>query len=297
MEESEPEYIYGWWENLDEEEFQITFRMSKKTCISLQAELDDVEGIDNESSDTFLLCCLWILGNTLPFKDAGPMFDIEDNIEVILAQYLKKISALGETYLAWPTDEEAAEIEEGFLKKYHFPGVVGVIGSLHINVLPDGKQSLYYNTEMDKHTIILQVVCDNHLLLRDVCAGCPGGKDIQTILRSSPLFKKLTDDDSYLIKNNKHLLGGTEHPQMRTLLTPYKGKDLNEKQSKFNVLHNSVMYTVEKTFCYIQSRFPRLTCMDNLHPHLATLLVSAACVLHNFTRVRGESNEFYTDTE
>ncbi|GJQ74420.1 hypothetical protein Trydic_g21290 [Trypoxylus dichotomus] len=286
----------GCWEDIEDTDFQITFRMTRKTFIALQAEIDEIEGIDNELTDTNLLCCIWILGNTVSFREASLIFNVDDDFEDVLMQYLKKILTLGEMYLAWPTDEEAVQIEERFLSKYKFPGVVGVIGSLHISISPNRKHALYYNNEMNKHTIVLQVVCDSNLVLRDVCAGCPGGKDIQTILKSSPLYKRLTDEDSYLVKNDKHLLGGTEHPQMKTLLTPYAGNELTDKQTKFNILHNSVMYTVEKTFCMIENRFPRLTCMDNLSPHLATFLVSAACILHNFTRIHGDYSDLYTNT-
>lgn len=295
MEEPSQEVFSNWWDIIDDDGFQMNFRMSRSTFISLQAELDDMEGIDNEETNQFLLCCVWVLGNTIPLENAAAVFDINESIEEVLMQFLKKIIALGEQYLTWPDVTEAKQIEQGFLNIYKFPGVIGVVGSLHISILPDAKHALYYNREMKKHTIILQVVCDNNLLLRDVCAGCPGGKDIETILRCSPLYAKLSDENGYLVKNGKHLLGGTEHPYMKTLLTPYRGINLNERQTKFNALHGSVMYTVEKTFSFLENRFPRLTCMDTLSPQLATLLVSAASVLHNFTRVRKDACDLYTN--
>ncbi|XP_022910301.1 uncharacterized protein [Onthophagus taurus] len=281
-------------EMLSDEEFQSIFRMSRKTSIALQAELDVLSNIDNESTDKNLLFCLWYLGNNEPITSAPHIFDLNEDAEEVLMVYLDKLTSLGANYIKWPDEEEFEQIEVGFKRMYGFPGVVGVIGSLHIHIASQGNDSKYYNKEMKGDTIVLQVVTDNNLLLRDVFAGSPGGKDVETILKSSGLYQKLIDENEYLTRCNKHLLGGTLHPQMKTLLTPYKVLgELTERQCKFNYLHNSVMFNVEQTFRCMENRFLRLTTVDSLDPLLCSSVVSAICILHNFTRVRNDNCNIY----
>ncbi|KAF5288118.1 hypothetical protein FQA39_LY15505 [Lamprigera yunnana] len=286
-----------WWTGLNNEEFQKTFRMSKATLINLQAEIDHLEEVNCDRVEKLLLASVWYLGNTKSFKEVEEMFDITD-ANCCLQGYFSKIIKLGSPYIVWPDENELKLIEKDFLMQYSFPKLVGVIGSLHVEVNPEGglNQLDYYNNIMQKYTIVLQVVCDSNLLLRDVCVGCPGGKSIKEIFECSPLCNLLTDPNSAIVKNNLLLLGGTEHPQLHNLLTPFKfsGIDnVNEKHLQFNLLHNNVMEVVEKTFTCLETRFPRLTNVDKLDSELASSIVSCICVLHNFTRVRNDYCELY----
>uniref|UniRef100_A0A1Y1MMY7 DDE Tnp4 domain-containing protein n=1 Tax=Photinus pyralis TaxID=7054 RepID=A0A1Y1MMY7_PHOPY len=286
-----------WWNQLNDDEFQDVFRMNKKTVVDLQAEIDHSENLFIDRVDKLLLACIWVLGNTRSFKEAETFFCIE-NIESKMQEYFTKILNLGSTYIVWPLENELAEVQKGFMTHYKFPKLVGVIGSLHIEINPEsisGKAE-YFNNIMHKHTIVLQVVCDNNLLVRDICVGSPGGKSIKQILEGSPLHSLITDPDGAIVKNDYLLLGGTEHPKLKNLLTPYefsKAQKINERHLEFNILQNSVMCVVEKTFKCLETRFPRLTSVDRLNPSIASLLVSCICILHNFTRVRNDRCELY----
>lgn len=284
-----------WWDELTEEEFQEIFRMNKKTVVGLQAEIDYSENIYEDRIDPVLLACLWYLGNTKPLEEAEQLFNMKD-IETAIQQYLVKLLQLGSVYILWPSLDEMKLIENSFANQFKFPGVVGVIGSLHIetNVSDQSDAELYHNEVMEKHSIILQVVCDSNCMLRDVCVGCPGGQNIKEILETSPLYMCLAGEDSELCKNEFHLLGGTELPQLDSLLTPYKfmaGERITEQQYQYNLLHESVMSVVEKTFRYLENRFPRLTTIEK--PEFASLISSCVCILHNFTRVHNDSCELY----
>lgn len=286
-----------WWNDLNDDEFQNIFRMSKTTVIDLQAEIDHLENVYEDRVENLLLVCLWILGNTKPFDEAEQLFNVKD-VENKVHEYFAKILKLASTYIVWPEEDELKLIEKGFLKQYAFPKLVGVIGSLHIEINPEGEKDKadYFNNIMHKHTIVLQVVCDNNLLLRDVSVGCPGGKSIKDILESSPLHNLLTDPSSSLLKNDFLLLGGTEHPQLNNLVTPFKFlnvENLNQRHLKYNILHNSVMDVVEKTFKCLETRFPRLTSVDRLNSKMASLIANCICILHNFTRVRNDRCELY----
>lgn len=279
--------------NLSDKDFQEVFRMSKTTVVDLQAEMDFLENTNQDRIDSNLLATLWYLGNTKSFEDAQAIFGY-DNLQTNIEGYLLKILKLGCTYIALPKGAETVIIQNSFNNDYKLSGVVGVIGSLLVEVAAD-KDSSFFNEFTEKHTIVLQVVCDNNLLLRDVCVGCPGGQSIKEIFRSSRFCLELLNENSFLAKEKQIFLAGTEHPKLLNLLTPYKGplEDLTESEQKFNLLHNSAMNVVQQTFMCLDNRFPRLTGVDELNHELATVVVSAICILHNFTRVRNDNCELY----
>lgn len=281
-----------WWELLDEEQYQTTFRMSNKSATALQIELEYLEGKENilTSIDDELLIMLWFLGNTQPISDASELFNIHEDKEVKDA--LKRITILGQMYIGWPTENETDEIQNTFMAKYGLSSIVGALGSLYLSVTDPEDREEYYNQQTNQHMIVLQAVCDCNLLFRDVCVGCPGSYTATEILKNSPLYSKLTSRDSFIFNSGKYLLGGTQHPELKTLLTPYKGKNLTKEQYEFNTLHSSIISIVEEAFECLRNRFPRLAILDSLDPEFASLIVAAACILHNFTRIRNDSCEF-----
>ncbi|GLV31914.1 uncharacterized protein CBL_07673 [Carabus blaptoides fortunei] len=267
-------------QHLRDSEFEQLFRMTRSTFADLQRELA-LSSI-NESK---LLLCLWILGNTKSFGEIASLFRIkQESVYDICEKCFAEIIDLSANYVTWPNDTEVLALEKGFLCEFKFPGVVGVVASLHIAVYvaeDDPKASTYFNKGAKHHTIVLQAVCDNNYLFRDIFAGYPGSNSIKTILEASPVYVKLKDDNSYITKSLKHLLGGTEHPQLPTLLTPYsipKYRKSSARELKFNALHGSVMCIVEKTFRMVENRFQRMRSLDTASPQFATLAAGAICV-------------------
>lgn len=280
-----------WWDDLTDDEFIKHFKMSRNTFIYLQAELDATENREADRIDKKLLTLVWLLGNTASLDEAAQLFKLKD-ISNDIQFYCKKIVALNPKYLTWPTEDEANEIADNFKRQFGFSDTVGVIGSLYIEV--KGKDALeinYFNVEMQKHVVVLQIVCDSYLLIRDVCVGYPGSQSVCEIFKSSPLFKKLSDPNSYLVKNEKHLLGGYKHPELKTLLTPYdlsSSDIIHDELIQYNAAHERMMTTVEKTFHLLETRFPRISSVDCFSPSIASLIIGTSCVLHNFVRMRND---------
>lgn len=287
----------NWWEYLNPEQHQRIFRMSKDTVIRLQAEIDYENNEFTTITNPKLLCTLWILASTQPIETANKLFRINEDITVVLCEMLQKIINLGKVYITWPDEIEANTIEKIFENSYGFPDVLGILGSLYITLDSSNIGEDYCNEQNEQNMIVLQVVCDCNMLLRDVYVGCPGSKEIPDILKASLLYKKLTESESYMVKRNKHLLGGTRHPKMDTILTPYNHSELTTSEMRLNALHASLMDTVENTLKCLQNRFPRLRSVDNLSLTVVSLLVTAACVLHNFTKILDNESDMYLETQ
>lgn len=278
-------------QSLRDSEFEQLFRMKRTTFADLQKEL-----AIPAKKESNLLLSLWILGNTKSFSEIASLLRIkQESVYDICEKCFTQIVDLSANYVTWPSDTEVLALEKGFQCEFKFPGVVGVVASLHIAVYvteDDPEGATYFNKGAKHHTIVLQAVCDNNMLFRDIFAGYPGSNSIKTILEASPVYKKLKDENSFITKSKKHLLGGTEHPQLPTLLTPYsipKYRKPTERELKFNALHGSVMCIVEKTFRMVENRFQRMKSLDTASPKFATLAAGAICTLHNFCRLRNDN--------
>lgn len=271
-----------WWNKLSHGQFQDTFRMSWKSFTDLQAELDQLEDIDNEDPDIQLLACLWLLGNNDTFEAAQQLFGIE-NLETSFQRYLSKIIQLGSFYIRWPTEGELDVIENSFANEYSLNEVVGLIGSLYVEIAPHSDLA-YYNKQMQKFAFVLQIVCDNNLLLRDICIGCPGGYSIQSILRNSPLYDLMVNT----FKSTRYLLGGTIHANTKHCLVPFQASEvhLSAEKQEFNRLHEVAMKNVGVVFCSLGKRFPRLEGLDKFK--FSSMIVGAICILYNFTTIRND---------
>lgn len=273
-------------QNLSDKDFYNFFRMNKQTIIDLQKE------IDIDSSDTNLLLTLFILGNVTPLPELSTILNVsEKKLITVCKTYFEKILQLSDKYVSWPTISEMSTLERLFITNYNFPSVIGAIGCLHITVqIPESVPNIsdYFNDSTGNYTIVLQAVCDSNLQFRDLFIGFPGSYNVQEILEASPLMTKLKDDGT-LRKLRKHLLGGTEHPELETLLTPYPLTELDERQLKFNLRHSSAMLVIDRTFSEMENRFQRMKCLDCFDMKFATLALGAICVLHNYTRIKSDN--------
>lgn len=282
-------------------DFEQMYRMKRTTMQQLQKELNCFS--ENNILDVNVLICLWMLGSTKSFMEISDRLQESfEDVKEICTNVCERILNLSTKYVCWPQDLELLEIEDGFLSDFKFPGVVGVIGNIHIAFNSDKldpNSEKYYNENTKNHTIVLQAVCDNKHLFRNLLVGHPGSYSTEAIFKSSEVYKTLTDSNNIIVKTKKHLLGGAAHPYLSTLLTPYasvKNKNLTDRQFKFNLLHGSVLTTIEKTFKMVENRFPRIKNVDTSCPKFATLIVSTICALHNFCNAKKDISFSNCDT-
>lgn len=278
--------------NLSNSEFEQMYRMKRTTVQQLQNELNYSQ---NNIFDMNLLICLWVLGSIKSFAEISKLLEMSlKGVNEICTYLYESILNLSQKYIRWPQDPELLEIEEGFLDEFKFPGVVGVIGNIHTafnNDKLNPNSEKYYNENTKNYTIVLQAVCDNKHLFRNVHIGYPGSYSTENIFKSSKIYKTLTDSNNIIAKTKKHLLGGTAFPYLSTLLTPYvsgKNNSLTDREFKFNLLHGSVMTSFEKTFRMVENRFPRIKNLDSSSPKFVTLIVSTICALHNFCNAKND---------
>ncbi|KAF3786829.1 hypothetical protein EJ110_NYTH24498 [Nymphaea thermarum] len=96
-------------------------------------------------------------------------------------------------------------------------------------------------------------------------------------------------------RNRKYYLGDGGYPNIRGLLTPYRGhryhlsefnalgaRRVTSKEELFNHCHSSLRTTVERVFGRLKGRFPILKARVSYPYRTQVGIVLATCVLHNF---------------
>ncbi|XP_030377663.1 protein ANTAGONIST OF LIKE HETEROCHROMATIN PROTEIN 1-like isoform X2 [Scaptodrosophila lebanonensis] len=173
------------------------------------------------------------------------------------------------------------------------PNVVGVIEEFRIPLkLPIRVAN---TSERQCHALALQVVSDARSRFLDVHIDVPN--DLQCILMKSPLFERLidTDQDQPLMSEQQHLVGEMSYPLLLNLMTPFPDYgDLTPCHMSYNLAVHLWNAPVERAFASLLSRFQRLQSLDITTLDLACVVVSAACMLHNFILDCGEPLEDIT---
>lgn len=236
------------------------------------------------------------MGNNQSYMAAAKLFEIsKGTVYRVFHQICSELTILAGKYVQWPDPDECDEISTSFENQYGFPGVIGVIGACHVEIRePESREEAvrFKNEQTGQYTVILQAVCDHKLKFRDVCAGFPGQTSKSRVLVGSPLYTRLSSRTDPLIEPHKHILGSSDYPQLSTLLTPYSesasGRPLTKQELKFNILHRSARSVVEQAFEILKKRFQRLRFIDVSRTELASKVVVAACVLHNFALMHGD---------
>jgi len=192
-------------------------------------------------------------------------------------------AALMPRYVQWPADNACCG-GQGINK---LPGVVGVIDECRIPLKVPVREETGHR---QYPALALQVVCDERSRFLDVHIDVP---DMQCILLKSELFERLIDTVEPLMPPHKHLVGEMMYPLLLNLMTPYTDKagELTPCHVRYNQAIHLWNAPAERAFAAVMSRFRRLESLDVSTLELATIVVSATCMLHNFILDCGEPIE------
>ena len=84
------------------------------------------------------------------------------------------VNHLQAKFIRWPEAGKRAAIAQSFVTKNNFPGIIGAIDGSHIPIIaPDEYHENFINRK-SFHSIVLQVVCVERMIFRDIVVGWPG---------------------------------------------------------------------------------------------------------------------------
>ncbi|KAH7949363.1 hypothetical protein HPB49_008230 [Dermacentor silvarum] len=126
-----------------------------------------------------------------------------------IPRYYEEVVA-SEEVIAWPSDQERANIKARFLARSNGKGprnTIGCVDGCHIEI-PHQKESpaSYYNRKKFP-SIVLQGICDSSSRFIDVFVGYPGFAHDARVLKESPIYSVAETKCA-----NDYLLGDAAYP-------------------------------------------------------------------------------------
>lgn len=104
-----------------------------------------------------------------------------------LAQFLEALQRRAARYIAFPAPGPAAAAQT----PGGFPGVLGLVGSLHVALRAPSENELAYRNTRNYHSMNMQLVCDARGAITNVVAKYPGSCPNAAVLENSALARLL----------------------------------------------------------------------------------------------------------
>lgn len=137
--------------------------------------------VDEGQRDTKISISLRVL-STVHFlatghyqRSVGSNFNIaisQQTVSKYLPEIYNAIEAIAPRWIQFPVDEEKKQrIEEKFMHKFGFPGIIGVIDGTQVRVSePEEDEHIYFNRK-GYHAKNVQIICNSDLNILNVNAN------------------------------------------------------------------------------------------------------------------------------
>lgn len=143
---------------------------------------------------------------------------------------------------------------------------------------------------------ILQVVCDDTLLLTNIYTGWPGSTHDARVLRNSELFTRA--EAGSCIDPDKLIIGDSAYPLKPWLVTPFRDNGrLNLQQRRFNRVLSSGRQVVERCIGHLKGRFRRLREIPVHKPEDIVSIIVSGCILHNLCIIHKDDVENFIEED
>lgn len=204
---------------------------------------------------------------------------------------------LKEECIPQPTTEKLKEIAEDYEKRANFPHCIGSVDGKHVRVIkPQNSGSLYFNYK-EYFSLVLMAVTDSQYRFVYVDVGSYGKDGDPTIFSNSTFWKaiengKLKPPRPEPLPNNQtvnipYVLVGDEAFALHShLMRPFGGKMLSVQKRVYNYRLTRARRFVECTFGILSNKWRIFHRPLNVSVKLATKIIQACCVLHNFVMER-----------
>lgn len=289
--------------------FRSHFRLSRRSAeilVGLLARCPEVpsqhlRGRPPVSVEKQLLITLWVLGNPEVIRSVSDRFNVtKSSVFRIVRRICRAIvNNLAAQFICWPKGDRVKKVMEQFQRKQGLPHCIGVIDGTHIPIkAPYDNQEQYVNRKKF-HSLQLQGVCDPDRFFTDVYCAYPGSVHDARVLRNSPLYQDAEHLGSEMFPGSAYIIGDAAYPLKTWLMTGFKNNGkLTREQRHFNYRLSSTRMKIEHTFGLLKGRFRKLKVMMDVDKvEDIPLLVTSACVLHNFCLINEDNVEMFLDLD
>ena len=250
-------------------------------------------------------CCMYVLAHgangTSQWKGAADCAGLgESTVEGYMSEFnIGVVRVLGPDYLPGsdcpPPPERLARIREEFAKRRGIPNVALAVDGTHIPFSPpDGAQKDLWRNYKGWHSIHLLLYVNSFHLISFFTVGGTGRTSDNFALDQCPLMRRLKDPqwrkrwlgEDGLIAGD----GGTSDDEGLILVPVPMAQEM--KDVWYNFCHSSTRFFVEEVNGRLKSRFRIFLTEMKVQFSVATQIIAAAVVLHNYlTLTSGEATD------
>ncbi|XP_066585459.1 putative nuclease HARBI1 [Prorops nasuta] len=284
----------------DNDEFKKHFRMGRVTFYFLLNMIEPyVKDMVSKgpliSTETQLYITLYVLGTPDSYRSIVTKFNVGNATAWrAVKRVVKALCILRNTFIRWPTEEEAEATANTIVGKYKFPDVLGIVDGTHIRINAPKENSTAYINRKGYHSIQLQVICNEKREFIHCYAGMPGCVHDMRVFKYSGVQQKCSED--YF--GNKHLLGDSAYVLQKQVMIPYKDNGhLSLGERNYNYILSRSRIIIERAIELLKGRWRFI--LDKLPMRKTNLIpyyVMACTVLHNICLMRGDEDIEYPIT-
>lgn len=276
--ESSPKRIKYFYErtvlNYTACEYEEVFKMKKTTVEAILQQIKKSYKSSNSvvPLDKKLHIFLWLLTTDSSYNEVGVLFNLhKSSVNYIINEIAELIAMQHFEVIRWPSAEEQHLTRIRVHSRLKLPNCIGFIDACRLKVSSNNKKS-------KAEVLLLQAVCDDSLLFTDIFIGDVGKTKKYKVFKDSPLSKDLKE----YIQYENHILGDSEYKLKINLITPFSSEELlTSEEMRFNETHLKARGYIGRSFELLKERFRKLNHLDMNKIDTVTLLIQAACILHN----------------
>jgi len=280
--------------------FHSHFRMMRQTFFKLvqiclkECNLTKKYSGGNQplSVEKKIVITLWYLAKEGSMGSVAEVFNVaKSTVKCVTRDVILELCKLSPKFITWPSKEDALILAKDFKSRSDFPDVIGAIDGSHFCIkAPLDQQDCYTDRKLNK-SIIMQAICTSKFLFTNVNIGYPGRLRDARVFSNSDVFKKIeTEGPKRLFYEKYHLLGDLAYTNI-SWLKDYGNLTIRHIR-KFNTKLSKTSVAIENTFGLLKGRWRRLLFIDTNNIKMASIIILATCVLHNFCLL----NDDFLDT-
>ncbi|KAF9816240.1 hypothetical protein SFRURICE_003791 [Spodoptera frugiperda] len=269
--------------NFTDADYTAWFKIKKSTVQALINFLKKYVNPGNISLEKKVHVFLWLMVSDCSYNEIGKLFGLhKSSVSYIFNEIATILTEHRYSFISWPSVEEQHITRIKVNSRFKFPNCVGFIDACRFKV---GSKR---NKKDKPEIILLQAVCDESLMFLDIHIGEVGKTRKNRVFKESTLSHELKN----FVEFENHILGDSEYKLKKNLITPFTSEELlTSEEMKFNEIHWKTRSYIGHAFELMKERFRKLNHIDIVKVESVHLLISVACILHNFILIHEGSSE------
>ena len=194
------------------------------------------------------------------------------------------------------TQEEWEQVAQLSEKQWNFPNCLGGLDGKHVKIYPPANSGSLYHNFKGGFRVVLMALVDVNLEFLYVDAGQCGRHADGGIWRNCALNQRMEQGVAHTppprelpgtdVQSPYVIVGDRAFPLTEHLQRLYSRHNMKEREMIFNYRLSRACRVSENTFGVMSNRFRCLLGNMQLDPDVATNVILACCVLHNYLRRR-----------